>query len=141
MKRFNPNEIHAGGARESNIRPSLSIKPNQRHYTKGIAAIFAVIILHFVSQFIFLQSEKTALETEAINHQSVEIKPESEPAREIETESAATETETVTRPSAVQPVVQPEPKIEPARVVIKKKEPRESRTERLRRAERLLTGV
>ena len=151
MKRFNQNPIQAseGGSSESNIRPSLLNKPAPRHYTRAGAAIFVIIILHFVSQFIFLQSEKTAPKTEAINHQSVEIQPEAEirpennQIAEIETESAAKKPRSVTKPKTVPPVVQPEPTSAPSRAVIKKKEPRggESRAERLRRAERLLTGV
>lgn len=137
MKRFNQNEIRAnGGAGELNIRPLSPGKSAQRRYTTAGAAIFVIIILHFVSQFIFLQSEKTSPKTEALNHQSVQVKPENEQNVEDKAlESAAK------KPDAVLPVVQPEPKAVPSRVVIKKKESRESKTERLRRAEKFLTGV
>lgn len=156
MKIFNRNErLASGAAGESNVRRLPLNKAPQRHYTRAGAAIFVIIILHFVSQFIFFQSEKNAPPTEAVNHQSVEVEPEAEIKPEIEiepennriddvkTESAAKKPELTTRrPNAIQPIVQPEPTGAPSRVVIKKKEPRvESRAERLRRAERLLTGV
>lgn len=142
MKRFNRNEIRANDG-ESNIRPQSKGNFTQRHYTRAGAAIFAIIILHFVSQFIFFQDEKTSPRTEAINHRSVEIEPEIEPIAEFQTESVAKKPSPAAKmPKVAAPVVQPELKPAPAaRVVIKKKEPRESRAERLRRAEKLLTGV
>lgn len=143
MKRFNRNEIRGNDA-ESNIRPLSKGKSAPRHYTIAGAAILAVIILHFVSQFIFFQSEKISPKTEAINHRSVEIEPEIEPIAEFTTESAAKKPSPVRKPETVAPTVTVQPEIKPAppsRVVIKKKEPRQSRAERLRRAEKLLTGV
>ncbi|HEX8250089.1 MAG TPA: hypothetical protein VF599_18085 [Pyrinomonadaceae bacterium] len=150
MKRFNQNSIPASDqSGESNIRPSLLNKPAQRHYTRAGTAIFAIIILHFVSQFIFFQGEKIAPEIEAIKRQSVEIQPQqpqNEQIAQIEIESAAKKPEAITgrRKAIPAAVTQPKPAaaIAPARAVTKKKEPRgESRAERLRRAERLLTGV
>jgi hypothetical protein len=44
-------------------------------------------------------------------------------------------------PDVDMPDAQPETKTAPPRVVIRKKEPRQSKAERLRRAERFLTGV
>jgi type IV secretory pathway VirB10-like protein len=133
MKRFYQNEIPANGG-EASIRT----RPAQRHYTVAGAAILVIIILHFVSQFIFVQSEKTSQKIEAISHQSVEVMPEN---AEVETESAARQPEAEPVPDVDVPEVQPETKTVQTRVVIKKKETRESRTERLRRAEKLLTGV
>lgn len=77
---------------------------------------------------------------EAVNQRSVEIQPEIETAAEIKTESEAPKPDVADASETEAPVVQPEPKIVPSRVV-RKKEPRESRTERLRRAERILTGI
>lgn len=145
MKRFNRNEIRANVG-ESNIRPQLKGKSAQRHYTRAGAAIFAIIILHFVSQFIFFQDEKISPRTEAINHRSVEIEPaiqpQSEPIAEFKTEPVAKKPLPAKMPKAVAPpVVQPERKPAPSRAIVRKKETRESRAERLRRAEKLLTGV
>lgn len=164
MKRFIQNEQRVRvTAAESNIRTPLSPPPGksvQSHYTKAVAAIFAVIVLHFVSQSIFFQSEKDSLKTEAISHRSVEIEFETErQSAQIETEPTAKEEpqiETTPQPPQQQqqkkkqqqqktilPVAEPElkPAPPPTRVVIKKKETRESRAERLRRAEKILTGV
>ena len=144
MKRFKPDELGAGGG-ESNIRPSLTGKSAQRHYSKAVAAIFAVIILHFVSQLIFFKDEKISLKTDAVSHRSVEIEFENElPGAEIKTESAAAvkKPEAETMPETVSPGVQPEERKSAAsRVFIKKKETRESKAERLRRAEKILTGI
>ncbi|HEX8737363.1 MAG TPA: hypothetical protein VF721_18665 [Pyrinomonadaceae bacterium] len=138
MKSFNQKAIRANGG-ETDIRPLSPGKSAQRHYTVAGAAILVIIILHFVSQFIFVQSEKASQKIEAINHQSVEVRPEN---NEVKTESAAQQQpEVEAMPDVDVPDVQPETKPVPTRVVIRKKEPRESRAERLRRAERLLTGV
>ncbi|MGI8884450.1 MAG: hypothetical protein ACR2IA_09440 [Pyrinomonadaceae bacterium] len=105
--------------------------------------IFAVIVLHFASQFIFfqdennqtanLQIEKTSAVTETIK--SVEIEPEYD----------AENLKIAAMPESVPPVIEPEIRIAPSRTVmsqkiINKSEPRESRAERLRRAEKVLTG-
>jgi type IV secretory pathway VirB10-like protein len=153
MKRFNQNNLNASppAASESNIRSSLSNKrAPRRHYTKIGAAICAVIILHFVSQFVFFRDEKPPLKSEAVERQSVEVKPESKPDAaeikperlpEVKTETAKKPATAATTAVAVPKAVLPQPEIVPARAVIKKKEPKLSRAERLRRAERILTGV
>jgi len=138
MKRFNQNQIQTTRVGESKIRLSFLSKPTRKHYSKAGAAILAIIILHFVSQFIFFQSEKfesertsAKTENERNNEQNVEIK----------TEYDARNSAIVTTSAPVPSTVQRETKIAPSRSVIKKKEQRESRAERLRRAERILTGV
>ncbi|HEX8639417.1 MAG TPA: hypothetical protein VF692_15210 [Pyrinomonadaceae bacterium] len=95
-----------------------------------------MIVLHFVSQFIFFPSEKfqndvTSVKTKA--EESVKIKAE------YDTSSSDIKATAVSAP----PVVPPKPKIvAPPLKIIKKKEPaRESRAERLRRAEKILTGA
>lgn len=143
MKRFNHSDIQTHDG-ESNTRPIQTRKSAQWHYTAAGAAIFVIIILHFVSQFIFFQSEKASQELEAVNHRSVEIQPEIEQSVRIETEATAQKPEVVSIPNdAPVPIVQPQSKpAPPSRAVIKKKEqPRQSRAERLRRAEKILTGV
>jgi type IV secretory pathway VirB10-like protein len=116
---------------------SFFSKFTQRFPAKvGGAAISALIVLHFVSQFIFFQNESVPDENtmpKIENEQVFEIKPESEPIKPSVVVSPK-------RP-ATAPIIQPEPKAAPVRKTIKKKEPVESKTERLRRAERILTGV
>ena len=144
MNRYKQNQIQANKVDESNIRSSFLRKPMRKHYSKAGAAILAIIILHFVSQFIFLQnenyeSEQVSAKTEGIrnneqnNEQNVEVKTEYE-ARD----SGIIQTPV---PVAVPPTARRKPEIAPLQKIINKKEPRESRTERLRRAERILTGV
>jgi hypothetical protein len=106
------------------------------------AAIIAVVFSHFaVSQFNAFQSEKNSVVTEAINKQHVEIESEFE-AQKPEIFTITEEAVPVSSNFAPE-INRPTPK----RVVIKqteirKKEThRESKAERLRRAERLLTGV
>jgi type IV secretory pathway VirB10-like protein len=148
MKGFKQNRRRANEAGESNARPAFLSKPAQRNYTKIGAAILMVIVLHFVSQFVFFRDEKPAPQLEAVTSPSVEIKADDVPAVEIETESEAKTADVAEAPNdndaeapdAAQPGVQPEPRNAPSRIV-RKKESRESRAERLRRAERILTGI
>ena len=135
-KRFHHNQIQANEASESHIRLSFLSKLTQRFPAIiGGAAISALIVLHFVSQFIFFQNENVQNENispKTENEQIVEIKPEYEPAKP----------DIVTIPKPTAPIVaQPERKTAPIRKVAKKKQRGESKAERLRRAERLLTGA
>ncbi|MDQ4122465.1 MAG: hypothetical protein M3209_13585 [Acidobacteriota bacterium] len=134
---FNQNQLSADEVVKSRFRLSFFNKLRQRFSAKvGGAAILALIVLHFVSQFIFFQNENAPNEItppEIENKQIVEIKPESEPAKP----SYVTTPEPVTAPrSAPQ-----ERKPAPSPKVTKKKLPRESKAERLRRTEKILTGV
>ena len=130
-KRFHHNQIQADEAAKSHFRLSFLSKLTQRFPAKvGGAAISALIVLHFVSQFIFFQNENISPKTE--NEQIVEIKPEYEPAKP----------DVVIIPKSTAPIIaQPERKAAPFRKVAKKKPRGESKAERLRRAERLLTGA
>ncbi|HXG82696.1 MAG TPA: response regulator, partial [Pyrinomonadaceae bacterium] len=67
-KRFNQNQIQTDGVGRPRARPLLMV-----------AAIFTVVVLHFVSQIVFFQSEKNSSETEVVSKQAVEIKPEVKP--------------------------------------------------------------
>jgi len=125
-KKFNQNRIQRDGFSKMRIRSLLT----------G-AAIFAIIILHTVSQFVFFRGEKIASETDAVNNRIVEIKPENESGAEIKTEFEARSLDNGTLPDTVPT----ESKFVAPRRVIKKKEPRQSKAERLRNAERILTGV
>lgn len=119
----------------------MKAKNIRKSYIKPIllgAAILAVLVLHFaVSQFIALKGEKDLSVSELIEKQPVLIEPKTE-------RKAA---ETIGETSVVSPIVERrEQKIEPARAVERetvnrKKTTRESRTERLRRTEKILTGI
>jgi hypothetical protein len=101
-------------------------------------AIIAIIILHFVSQFTFFQSEN--LEADKISPKSLEIK------NQYETKKP----DIATIPEIVPPVERDDEQLEPKaaakqpvvrQTVVRKKESRESKSERLRRLEKVLTGA
>lgn len=133
--RFKQNQIQLYEAGKAPARPSFSSKLTRRRKIKIGTAIFVIVILHFVSQFIFFRSENFQsgkISSETANEQNVEIKTEYE-AKNLEN--------TVT-PEIVSPiVVEPASKNAPVPTVVKKKEQRESKAERLRHAERILTGA
>ena len=134
-KRFHHNQMQAEDSK-SHFRLSFLSKLTQKFPAKvGGAAISALIVLHFVSQFIFFQNEDVQNENispKTENEQIVEIKPEYEPAKP----------DVVTIPKPTAPIIaQPERKAASFRKVAKKKPRGESKAERLRRAERLLTGA
>lgn len=114
---------------KSYVRPSL-----------GAMAIFALIIIHFASQFIFFRNEKPSLNTGSINEQSVEVKTENE-AKKPDIIKTPGDDEEETAVATAPPNNQPEPRFAPSRAIIRKKESRESKSERLRRLEKVLTGV
>lgn len=129
---------------DETVQPQASLsflnKLTQRFPAKvGGAAISALIVLHFVSQFIFFQNDNAPVEITAPkieNEQIVEIKPEKEP---VKSDITALPAEAVpAAPAVVEPVPAAAP---PLQKSVKKKQSRESKTERLRRAERILTGV
>lgn len=102
------------------------------------AAIFTVLVTHFaVSQFIAFKSENDSSVSELINKQPITIAPvaENKPA------------ETVAETNVVSTIERrEEPKVESKRAVEKetinrKPAARETKAERLRRAERILTGI
>jgi hypothetical protein len=146
MKRINQNQIRIKKAGTSNARASFFSKPSQRHYTKAGAAILAIIVLHFVSNFIFFRGENLQSEQAA-------VKPENEQVTQIQSavdqnrvakQSEIKDINIKTTPAAVLPTVREQPTETPARRAPKKKasrENRESNTERLRRAEKILTGI
>jgi hypothetical protein len=95
----------------------------------GGAVISALIVLHFVSQFIFFQNE-IVLDEIALpkieNAQIVEIKPEYKPAQP----------DVVTMPESVARLPIAQHKAERLPRTVKKKQQRESKAERLRRTDR-----
>jgi|GEM_PF-3193760 len=135
-KRFHHNQIQAEEDSKSHLQLAFLSKLTQRFPAKvGGAAISALIVLHFVSQFIFFQNEDVQNENippKIENEQIVEIKPKYEP----------TKPDVVIIPKPTAPIIaQPERKTASFRKVAKKKQRGESKAERLRRAERLLTGA
>lgn len=129
------------------MRLSLLKKLTLNHYTIAGAGIFAVIVLHFVFQFAFIQSENfrsalVSIQPEPMRGKSLEIKIEDNASKSdkninnINEEASKMEIGVSTKTAAPQ-----QPKIVPSKTVEKKKEPRENRAERLRRVEKILTGV
>ncbi len=148
-------------------------KSGQKRYMVAAAAIFAVLVLHSVWQFSYIQTEnlRTAEESMQIADESVQtiqpvqpvqldqlvIETESnEPSVEQETEKQIVETKSAYEAKPVYKAKEPEiidsektiqkaayrqnePKSAPP--IVKKKAAPESKAERLRRAEKLLTGM
>lgn len=118
------------------------------------AAIFAVIIFHSVSQITFLQNENLRLEVAAPpplllrNERLPEIFAAKEPAAKTSLNAAAAaKAPSKDAPTLRQPperragIVSSSPRIVERKIERKKETARESRAQRLRRAERILTGV
>lgn len=129
------------------MRLSFLRKLTPNHYTIAGAAIFAIIVLHFVFQFTFIQSENfrsalISIQPEPIREKSLEIKIEENTSKLDKNikkvDGNVSKIETINSPKTVAPQ---QPKIIPSKTVVEKKEPRETRAERLRRAEKILTGV
>jgi outer membrane biosynthesis protein TonB len=104
------------------------------------ATIITVLILHFaVSQVFFVEESAQGISVnELIVEEPAIIKPENE----------AEKTETINMTEAVSSSAQPEPEVEvkqpigkETETVERKKPPRESKAQRLRRAEKILTGI
>lgn len=132
-------------AGKSSILERISKYP----YTIIGAIILAIGVSHFVLQISYIQTENLqSAETAAANNieiappvkQIITIEPEQVEVKKIK---VITIPETV-KPEVVKPVpIRPKESI-PARKTVRKKEvkeARETRAERLRRAERILTGV
>lgn len=118
----------------------------RRRRNEAGAGILALVVLHFVSQFIFFPEEnflsrKADFEPQSEQKIAVKAAPATKPDAEIKAPAERLSPETV------QPIALPKPKAEALAAAAKKKndvrepqEKRESEAERLRRAERLLTG-
>lgn len=141
MKKFNQHQIQAIETGEARTQKAFFGKSGQKHKVKIVAAIIAVIVLHSILQFVFFRGEELFLKAEIVSGKITEIKSEKKQSVEATSEIAMKKPDIVKMPDAPAQNVQPEPKIVRSRVVIKKKEPRLSEAQRLRRAERILTGV
>ena len=136
MKRDNQNRISANKIRQSKDRQLLTGVSAKRNQAIAGAIIFVVIVLHFVSQFVFFPREN-------FQNQITSAKTGVQENAKIKTAAGTKNSDTGATPIPAAPITQQMPKT-PAtpRAVIKKKEPaRQSRAERLRRAEKILTGV
>lgn len=121
----------------------------------AVAAIIAIAVLHFVIQSNFIQSEKSKnltveevsvktdrirlpkFETEQVRPQTVQIKENTIEAKKINKVISNQPTSQIKqRQNEKTEIVLPKPQPQ-----IKKKEIVDPRTERLRRAERILTGI
>jgi hypothetical protein len=100
------------------------------------------MVIHFVLQLSFIQTENLqVIETSVKNikpvEQTVNTKEEEFEVKEYK----AKKINNITAPKTVKPVVRRQPETAPPRIPPEKKVNRESRAARLRRAEKLLTGV
>lgn len=127
---------------------SSNLKKSTKYYATIGAGILGIAFLHFGLQMTYIQREnlrsyEAAVETNKVEvpqieenipaEQTVEIKPEQFAIKEIEVIRNPEVTKTVPR-RQIEPVV-------PEKRIVRKKEATETRTERLRRAERILTGI
>jgi hypothetical protein len=130
-----------------------AVKDDKSYVRRAIAvtAIFAVFVLHFVvSQFISFQTEKETVMTEAVNKQAVEVKTETEEKKSDMVTTPNVIASQQVRVSEIRDDGGETVKSFPKQVVLKqtevkkeskKNESRESKSERLRRVERFLTGI
>lgn len=144
-KRINRNQIPVGAIGKSNVGASFLSKPIQRNITIAGTTIFAVVIIFFISQFTFFRSENHQTENQqSDNYQSelIPTKVENEQSGEVKIEYEAEKSDVETMPiSPVLPIVKRESAASPSPKATKKKELRKSKIERLRHAERILTGI
>lgn len=129
------------------MRLSFLSKLTLNHYTIAGAAIFAIIVLHFVFQFAFIQRENfrsalISIQPEPLKEKSVEIRIEENSSKlDVNTNKADENKSKIDTISSSETVAPQQSEIVPSKTVVKKKETRETRAERLRRAEKVLTGV
>ena len=113
----------------------------------AFVAILVVAALHFTFQFSFIRSEK--IEKSSVNESQVivnEISEETEQVQEqaVKDKPAEFRIKKTDDAKPLKPVVtvtQSQTKIAPSKSLPKKKIPVESRAARLRRAEKILTGI
>lgn len=141
-RKSNLNRIAPSERKVSPTEKSFLRKPQQKRFTVTGAGILAIIILHFAWQFSFIQSEnlqnaEMSARSEQSERQIVEIEPE----YEAKNRNFANP---VSLPKIILPA-EPLPEVKPLQTVsqpvLKKKTPLESRSERLRRVEKALTGI
>ncbi len=114
----------------------------RRRNAIGIAAILAIGILHFAFQLSVIQSEKTQviespIKVETVLEQPEETKPEETKPAEFEVKKA----DIILPPKPAPQIKQRQVEVSPAKPQFKKKDSVEPKAERLRRAEKILTGI
>jgi serine/threonine protein kinase len=125
-------------------------KTQQRRYKVAGAAICAMIVLHFFWQFSFIQSEKlrtaeTAIK-ESMPEKTVMESEKDQPRIELEKDESIQSVDElknsgdINSEKAIQPSDDTQAETKSAPTDSKKKTTPESKNERLRRAEKLLTG-
>ena len=152
------------------IEASVNWKLAQKNVWVGGAGILAIVALHFFFQFSSVNNEavqmvkdlnqtKVAAEfnqtVETEQDKKVESLPdidpftkqigekidESELNNEVKSKAKSKKPEFAGKPEIVTPSIQLRQKPSPSRIIIKKKSTQETRAERLRRAEKILTGA
>lgn len=130
---------------------SFAEKPKKKRYKMAVAAIFLVFVLQFVWQFSFIQNEKLLNVEKALNNIQLEELPakiivEEKPV-EIQTVFVEKKSEKVSPEKNILPILYPQPEVKSVKpeirqvkVETKKKTSIETKVDRLRRAEQLLTG-
>lgn len=115
----------------------------KKYYIILGAAILAITIIHFALQLSFIQTENLQVIETSVNNikpgrQTVDNKEEGFDAEGYKAEKI----NDITAPKTIQPVLRRQRETAPpTRILPKKKVNRESRAARLRRAEKILTGV
>ena len=150
---FEKNPDGSTGEKTALVKFPLLRRLRQKRYAAAAVAIAAVIVLHFVFQFSFIQKQNLRLAEESVRSAPLDALPDEKPEPRQEAEKEIIETKNrdyeskfegvKAKPKIVSttPVRPPPEKSPPARKAVKKKAPAESRAERLRRAEKILTGI
>ncbi len=158
------NEFLEAGLIQSSVAPPKSggkiwSRFGRWQHLTAMAGILAIIILQSAFQFSFIQDEKLRVAENVVNSDLptapvLEKPSNAPPVSEVSVpeikEEAKVETKTAyknslaeisTQPKKAAPKVQREVRISVPRPALRKKEMRESNAERLRRAEKILTGI
>lgn len=127
---------------DQNPNNSTAKKKKRRSY-KIVAAIAAVFVLHFAWQFSFVQKENLRVVEDSLKNAQIEVLPvEIQPkadVAEIKT-SLAEKIVDEKAPKNSLPIKFSPPENKRQQTELKKNPSRESKSVRLRRAEKLLTG-
>ena len=121
----------------------LAEKKGKRPY-KIAATILAVLVLHFTWQFSFVQKENLRIAEDSLNVLPLDVLPieslTNKKNVEISPNLAEKKTEAAAIPKSVMPVKFSPIENKSPQSQVKKKAARDPKAERLRRAEKLLTG-
>lgn len=141
---FNRNPVQTNDL--NNEPPTVMAgKLGRKPYRIAGATIFIILVLQSIWQFSFIQSENLRL-AEVSLKASIPVEPPikietGKPPVEITTVNKAKKSDVVDSEKTVQKITYRQTEIKPAPPEIRKKAVPESKAERLRRAEKLLTGM